>query len=324
MKTFNLSVIVLVLISIVSTNSFGQKKKNGRQKSYDWFSFKWYADSVSGRYFEKLAIVTPVEINNLKGNFVTQFDLGSDATTLYGGALKNYFPSAEALKAYLDTTKRSTSDAGVINYKTKNMTMKIGNHTMKDLLFSENFGNPIHVDSLYTNSEKHVGTVGANLTRDKVLIIDYPNKKMCLLDSIDNYWASKADFVTCRVKNNRIQLPFTINGSTNWIMFDSGASIFPLFTNKENWSNLVDAKGEIDTLKANSWGEKVNFYGALMTADVYLGKHKLNKAKAYYTENRRLLDFNKNEGIAGTTGNAYFFNDVVIIDFKNKRFGIAK
>jgi len=316
--------IFIVCFLAVCTHVFGQKRIGIKKDKYQWLSFKWHGDRVSGRYFDKLAIMLPVKINDLKGNFVAQFDLGANESVLYGNALKNYFPSQEYLYTLLDTTQKGISDAGIVSYPSKGMNLSVGVYPEKKFYFLENYGDEIPKDSLLSPSEKHMGTIGANFTTDKVLIMDLPNHKICILDTMDNYWASRASFVDCRVMKNRIQLPLKINGKTEWIMFDTGASIFPLFTNKALWDTMVDLKEKPDTLQVNSWGEKVVCYGATIVSDVYLGDHKLHKAKAWFTENKRLLDFYRDEGTTGTTGNAYFFNDIIVIDFKNKKFGVVK
>ncbi|QIL41638.1 hypothetical protein G7074_21645 [Pedobacter sp. HDW13] len=316
--------ISLILLTLMAFHATAQKRLKPDREAYHWFSFKWYSDSVSGKYFDKLAVLLPVKIDTIKANFVAQFDLGANETVLYGNDLKNYFPSQQYLYSLLDTSHKATSDGGLVSYPSKKITLHIGSYQTKDFFVFDKYGDGIPKDSLYTPSLKHIGTIGASFTKNKVLVMDFPNKRMCLLDSITRYWASKASFVDCRLKNGRIQLPFTINGQQHWMMFDTGASVFPLSTDKTFWETIVDAEAQPDTLKVNSWGEKVPYYGAVIKSDIYLGKYKLPKQKAWYNENKRLLDFNKGEGITGTTGNAYFFNHVIIIDFKNKRFGVVK
>jgi hypothetical protein len=318
------SLIAAITLSLIVCYSCSSQKKLTKQPdTYPWFSFKWYADSVSGRYYDKLAITLPVAINELKGNFITQFDLGSNSTDLYGNSIKNYYNSREELLTMIDTAKK-TGKGDDMAYKSKNFVIKFGNQNITDIWFSDKFGSDIHKDSLYTNTDKLVGTVGANFTKNKVLIIDYPNKKMCVLDSIDGYWSKKATFIDCIVKKNRIHIPVTINGKTYRLLFDTGASIFPISTDYETWKEIADSTQGFDMLKANSWGEKVSFYGAPIKHDTYLGNQKLNKGMVYYNNNKRLLEFNKQEAISGTTGNIWFANDIVVIDFKNKKFGVVK
>jgi hypothetical protein len=79
-----------------------------------------------------------------------------------------------------------------------------------------------------------------------------------------------------------------------------------------------------DVVFLHSWREKVDYFSAIVKHEPSLGTTKLGKGKAYYTTSKPLLDFNKQEQIDGTTGNAYFFNNIVVIDFRNKKFGVLK
>lgn len=315
--------IVLVALLVIYQACSSQKRVAKQPSAYNWFSFQWYADSVSGRYYDKLALMLPIEVNNLKGKFIAQFDLGSNASELYGNPLKNYFESRSSLLALLDTTQKIGS-GNQLSYRNKGFIIKAGNYSIRDWWFKDNYGTEIKKDSLFTSSDKLVATIGADFTKDKVLIIDYPNERMCLLDSLDGYWTGKATFVDCTVQRNRIHIPLTVNGKEYQLLFDTGASLFPIMTDYDTWVSLADPAGGVDTLTGRSWGEMVDFIGADLKYDTYLGKQKLAKGKVYYNTNKRLQEFNKQENISGTTGNMYFLTNTVVIDFKNKRFGVVK
>lgn len=291
--------------------------------SYPWFPFTWSGAQVEGRKFDKLAMLVPVQLSDLKGNFVTQFDLGSDATIVYENAVKNYFPTRAQLYASVDTTQRFVSDNGGISHPTTGLPLGFGRTTIPHPVLARNTGNAVPKDSLHTASAKVIGTIGADFLKNKVLVIDYPRKRMCVLDSVDAYWRMHTAFVASRVRKNRIQIPLTVNQRTHWALFDTGASLFPLITDEQTWKSLVPSGVPTDTLRVNSWGEKVAFYGAPMQADVYLGTTKLPKGQAWFNRHKRLLDFNRAEQVDAITGNAFFFNSIVVLDFKQNRFGVV-
>lgn len=147
---------------------------------------------------------------------------------------------------------------------------------------------------------------------------------MSVLDTLDDYWISKTTFVQAQSKRGRLHIPFKIGDKTYWFLFDTGASLFPIITSKKLWEEIVEENVKTDTIIANSWGEKVNFYGKPIAKDVYIGDKKLDKNYAWYNENKRLMEFNEVENIDGLTGNAYFFNETILLDFKNNRFGIIR
>src|SRR5687768_1238882 len=128
MRSKKILPIALVFSLIVSLSCSSQNKLAQLDK-YNWFSFQWYADSVSGRYFDKLALMLPVGISNLKGKFIVQFDLGSNITDLYGNCLKNYFNSRQELLSLLDTSKKLGSGNDV-HYRNKELVIKMNNYSI--------------------------------------------------------------------------------------------------------------------------------------------------------------------------------------------------
>lgn len=322
----NLKLLVFLVAAAAGLGSCtAQKGVSAQHPSYPWFPFKWYSATIEGKSFDKAAIIVPAKVAGLKGNFIAQFDLGSDATLLYEGALKNYFASRAQLYAQVDTTQRGVNDSGVVNYGTTGLPLVMGGSTIPNPLLMTKYGEPVPPDSLFTASDKLVGTIGSDFLKGRILVIDYPQRRMCVLDSLDRYWRASTAFVPCKMKNGRFHLPITVGQRTYWAAFDTGASLFPLSTDYNTWQQLVGARAvPRDTLKVNSWGEKVAFYGAPMRADAYLGSIKLPKSSAWFNRNQRLLDFNKSQEVDALTGNAFFLNNVLVLDFKHNKFGVSR
>jgi hypothetical protein len=104
-------------------------------------------------------------------------------------------------------------------------------------------------------------------------------------------------------------------------MFDSGSSMFSLITSEEN-AYQISVNNVVDSLSANSWGDNITVYGKKITSEVKFGKTILQPSNVYYAKNEMIAEFFKQQNIWGITGNAYFLNTIVIIDYKNSRFGI--
>jgi len=313
--------LLLATSFTIHTSTNAQKTSSA---AYHWLNFQWMGATVSGRAFPKAAIFLSIQVSGLKGNFTAQFDLGSDVSELYGNSIINYYPSHTELFRHLDTLNKGSSDGSVTMYPVKTLSLSAGGYTIPDVFLADKFGDEVPKDSLFTASAKNIGTIGASFVKNKVLVIDFPNHRMCLLDSVDRYWLARTTFVTGRLRKGRMQLPFTINGKVIWILFDTGASIYPLLVDKALWTVITDPNAPIDSIKSNSWGEQVTFYGAPMKMDLYLGAYRLPKANAWYDENKRLQEFNRQEDISGITGNAYFLHNIIVIDFKTNRFGVVR
>ena len=266
----------------------------------------------------------PVKVKDLNANFIAQFDLGSDATFLYGNSIRNYFATPAQLYAQVDTSRSGMTDSGTRNYHTTGLPVTFGATRVAHPLLLDKFGDEVPLDSLYTKSPKSVGTIGADFVAGKVLVIDYPQQRMCVLDSVDAYWRAKTTFVASRVSNNTMHIPLTIAQQKYWVLFDTGSSLFSFTSDEQTWRGLAQPGPPADTLAVNSWGKQVAFYGAPMQPRVYLGSYLLPPAMAWFTRDQRQLKFMKATKVEGITGNALFQDNVVVLDFKGRRFGIVK
>ncbi|OWP64910.1 hypothetical protein CDA63_00705 [Hymenobacter amundsenii] len=291
--------------------------------TYPWFPFTWHTAKLSGKE-HKVALLVPVKVKDLDANFIAQFDLGSDATLLYGEALKNYFATRAQLYALLDTTRSGMSDSGIRNYGTTGLPVVFGPMQVARPLFMSGYGDEVPQDSLHTKSPKSVGTIGGDFVAGKVLVIDYPQQRMCVLNSVDAYWEARTTFVKSRVSNNTMHIPLTIAQQKYWVLFDTGSSLFSFTSDEKTWRALAQPGPPTDTLTVNSWGKQVAFYAAPMQSRVYLGSYQLPAANAWFTRDQRQLEFMKATKVAGITGNALFQEKVVVLDFKGLRFGIVK
>lgn len=305
--------IFIATFLFFSITSFGQK--------LDWIPFYWEGDSVSGKYFDKLAITIPVTLDNLPNKFRMQFDLGAYETVIYGNAIKPYLDTYSELKNKIDTTLKFRIQSQT-NFKFKDVELKLGNVNFgkRNIGHFKNFGDPISIDSINTNTEKYIGTIGPDLFKDKILIIDYPNKRFSVTTELPKQF-SKTQFRQYKIKDGRIKIPITINGKDEDVMFDTGSSLFALITTTEK-ANEISNKPIADSLKISSWGEYYMVYGQTIKSKVKFGQKQLNKANVYFDIQNRNYNFYKEEEIWGITGNAYFLNNVIIIDYKNKRFGV--
>lgn len=287
----------------------------------NWIPFEWVSDSVSGKYFDKLAINIPVSIDGLPHKFNMQFDLGAVTTVIYGNSIAKYLDKYSWFNNKIDSTK-SFIISGQKNSMFKNVGLSLGNVSFgeRNIGYFKDYGEPIPTDSIYTSTEKHIGTIAPDLFKDKYLIIDYPNKRICVTKNLPRKLA-KVDFQACSITSGRVTIPLIINGKVENLMFDSGSSMFSLITSEEN-ANQISVNNIVDSLSGNSWGDNITVYGKKITSEVKFGKTILQASNVYYFKNEMIAEFFKQQNIWGITGNAYFLNKMVIIDYKNSRFGI--
>ena len=311
--------IVTLFILIGCSFAHGQNIK--------WIPFEWISDSSSGRYFEKAAIDVPVQIEDISDNLYMQLDLGAITTVLYEKSFAPYLSLHQNLLNRLDTTLTFTIE-GKTNPKFRDIQMKLGDVEIGEhnIGLFQNYGTIISKDSIGNSKRKLIGTLGPDIFKDKVLVINFPEQKISILSSVNEL--PKEDianikFIPFLVSRNRIKIPMEINGKVEHVLYDTGSSIFPLNTSKEQVMEFPNAT-VTDSLKVNSWGEQITLYGVQLGSPVSIGNQSFSGVTAYYDERSVASDFFKRENIWGFAGNTLFLDKTLVIDYKNKTIGISQ
>ena len=297
--------ITFVLLLLVFTSC-------SRKPSLQWIPFSWEGDTISGIYIEKAFLNVPVKIENLPYEFTMQFDLGTYNSVFYGNTFAPYLKEAPSLMNKKDSTGM---------YKNVNLQIGTVEFSNANIGFIQNFGNEIPKDSLHSNTPKHIGTIASDMVQDKVLIINYKSNKLAITDFLPAEYENlpAEEFES---EYGVIKLPLRINGKTCKVLFDTGSSPFQLITTQERaWS--VSDLTIVDSLSGPLWwGQEITFYGFNVTKPIEFGGKALNNSKVYYAKDGLWDSIYSSLDVWGITGNAYFFENTVIIDYKNKLFRI--
>jgi len=176
-----------------------------------WAKFEWTNDTLSGKYFERTSMNIPCKIDDLANNFTFQFDLGANHTGVYENTFSSFFKQNPELENRIKYTLNSRLQFWWSWKNLENMSMSFGNYTATNKMayVYKNHGNKI--ENLNPKDTIHLGTVGADLFKDKVLIIDYPNNQFAICENVPNDY--KSNLIDIEVnKNGKIILPMTIHG----------------------------------------------------------------------------------------------------------------
>ena len=310
MRIYIFAILIITTISILTAS-----KTKLPEDELDWMKFMWVGDSLGSQYFDKTRIYLPVNVQGIPYDFTLQFDLGLNVTLVYEPSIRPYLTLYPTIEQKLDT-------ASAYDYL-RQVDIMIDGHKFEDrsILLSEDDRNVLTVDSVNSSTVKHIGSIGADLFQDKVLIIDYPNTRIAVAEQIPSSLASEAVFVDMSLdKRGRPVLPLRVKDKERKVMFDTGSSLFQLITSPQNWATVTS--GQItDSVLVTSFGKEYYLYGA-ETDDIFLGDQRLPKATCYKAEEK--TDFLQANDLWGITGNAYFWNYTVIVDFANKKFGVIK
>jgi len=302
-------IIILIIGFTVILSLNGQASKSIRDKNYPWFPFTWSGDFINGKWYDKLAIVLPYgpsggfrEINTI------QLDTGCDGT---------FFVDKE----YLDGNKLQKEDLKKI------LLVKIDASSIQSFFSEMNktLLKQFSCDSLTARKvvQKQIGVIGSDLFENKILLIDYPNSRLCILDSIDSNYRQNFISVDMEINHKLPVISLKIGKKKHQLIFDTGSSNLDIHTSKIEWDSIVTISLPIDTFgPGNSWGTPIWSFG-LPTKDVCeIAGNKFPKCKIWYSNNKRIEDLYKSLNVFGLTGNSLYLDRVIMIDYKNKSFGI--
>lgn len=313
MKNSNLILFFLLLVS----TSFGQINNN-------WIKFDWHGETIFGKYYPKVAMSITLKIENLPYNFCGQLDLGATTTMIYENSFNSFSKKHPLVLQKLDTTLSPYYLNGRKSFFLKNLSLQLDQtvYLNNNIALVPNYGDEIPADSIYTKSQKLVGTIAPDLFQGKILVIDFLRNRLITFDKLPAKYA-KANFVNSIIRKGRIKIPLLIGESIHYVMFDTGNCLGDLLLDKETikqFTNLTEAPMEF--LNGNTWGQSVAYYNKNLTKAVYFNTKKLNITKAQFSDQDSDVQFNKEEKIIGLIGPVMFSDKIVIIDYKNSKFGI--
>lgn len=290
---------------------------NKNQSEISWAKFNWVNKFINGKYFEKVAINLPCKIENLPYTFTFQLDLGADRTGIYENNLSSFYKSNPEL---LNNVKRLKNPIQFWNSKKSynNLNLSFGDYIAKNnkSYLYNNYGEKINLESIKKNDTIHIGTIGVDLFKNKVLIIDYPNQRIAICEKIPAEFTKNLIDIELD-RNGRVILPYKSNSEKYKVMFDTGSSMFPLIATSKKIERF-SKQPIIDTIETSSTGTKHYMTSRIINKTFELGGMKFINQKIYENRTNKGIDLEPD----ATAGNYLFWKNVVVIDFRNKKFGI--
>jgi hypothetical protein len=190
-----------------------------------WTHFVWSNNKAS--------MHIPVKVANLPYSFTFQLDLGSPNTIVYGNTLQS------VSKKHLEWQQKISYPAwllykmGICNDVSLNFGNYVANYTACPIF--KQMGNDLNTDTLQQSSEVAFGTLGVNTFANKVLIIDYPKQRFCILDTLPKQYTNTLNPISINSRG-KIILPLIYQNKNYRCLFDSGSSMFELLTT----NNLIE------------------------------------------------------------------------------------
>jgi len=283
-----------IFFNIFSTNIQAQK-----------IDFKWEKDSINGKLIDQIAMSVPFTIENKTYRF--QFDLGANITMIYDKCFENTKFIKNRRIDY------SSEAAGNTIFRIDNQKFNVGKLKVQDY--------KLH-GLLNFDQGEVCGVVGADLFQNKYLTIDFPNKRASVSKELKNKIAKKIDFIDMKIINNKPVVPVTIDNKVYQFQYDNGASIFPIVTYKKNFQNLIENSKVIENFNIRNFNNPLIVKAVETDMKIGMGKSTFTTEEFWFTD-EDVFSFEQ-QGIDGIIGNVFFLDKIIVIDFKNKKFGIIK
>lgn len=277
--------------------------------------FYWLGDSVNSGWEAHSAILIPVKLKNCPKQFYMQFDSGSPYSLLYSSKLKAIHSKYPKALQMTDSAIKLTD----FSFKAGKMPL-----TAKEIVIRK-MGNE-SINWKNRRSIEIIGTFGTDLIDGKVLIIDYPNKKMTISENIPaelNPQLALSDFIYA---GRSIMFPATVQGKKTMLYFDSGSSRYELLTDKKTAQALAVPNTSLVQSKVKSWDRILTANSLASNESIEIGNTSIPVHYATYMEgasNSQVEQMMK-MGIGGMTGNKIFLDYKLVLDTKNKKFGLIR
>ena len=315
--------ILIVLFGLILSFTWSCKpRKASEDHNISWIRFDWEGDSVGNRYYEKLAMFVPFRIAGIPYNFSAQFDLGAPVTMIYGNTFTPLLQKFPAIAGKLDTIHKryviqGKKVGGFTNISFYLDTVLFRN---QDVAFFKGYGEPLSGDQFKKDTVIHIGTIGSSLFSNKTLIIDFKHNRLAILDSLSNSMGDK--LVDIIIEKGRIKVPILVNGEKVYVIYDTGSSFSSLYLSAKNWDRYRDTTSMPDSIMVSAWGTEYPLFISKTDIEIRIGNSVFHPETVMANDLKPYHDFFKREKIIGLMGNQLFYNKILVIDFRNKKFGL--
>lgn len=281
-----------------------------------WAPFRWEASRLGGRKVERAAILVPVTFGGFDAPCAMQLDTGADLTMLYERTLDSLKGRPGASHLAVVPAAGTLGEQAVSGVP--DLLMHVGPTAFRTPMcfVLPDFGDPVP-SSAPAGEEIHLGSIGADLFAGRVLIIDYPRRRLAIMQ--DSPPECRGQWCGIELDSRgRPVLPLVIRGQMLHALFDTGSSLFPIVTSSKRIATL-SAERESDSIESSSWGKQHQMKGRPLGAPFELVGHRYPDAMIYASSEGLGFDESKD----AVVGNALFWDRTIVIDFAHHRFMVC-
>ena len=277
--------------------------------------FVWKADTAARPVVSHAALLVPVTLPGCPRRCLLQLDTGAPSSVLYAhplAALRARYPGLrQQMRPHADT---------VANVRLRLGGQPLQAHWLRLLPVGDHQLPPADSTPVV------IGTLGADLLDDRVMVLDYSRQRLTLCAHVPDGLARCTHFAPLAFDSRRVLLRARINGQERQLLFDSDSSAFALLTSHDTWNQLRGPDALPRETKVNPWGRQLTAYTVATPATLGLGPATVPLATVTYIEGTAfwqsvLMRFS---GMGGMLGNAPFAGSTVVLDVPGHRFGVVR
>ncbi|HKK64127.1 MAG TPA: hypothetical protein VJ951_16295 [Bacteroidales bacterium] len=281
---------------------------------------EWSYDTLNDTQRRKTAMFVPVYINDIGQEALMQFDLGANLSGFYYKTINLLGDSIPELNDKIKRTEKGTP-----YFENAKISLNKGVTLHKDKLYMwKHMGHDSLPESLPV-----IGTLGYDILDNYILIIDYVNDRIALVESIPDELEKKITYIPkSDLEKFPVILPFKLGEKKIRLFFDTGSSSAQVLTSTKRLKR-VSLNREIEPLDSGySWGNLNIEYKAtiqkIKNPGLYIDDIYLQQVQVTGMDRFNTIFSLTGRYLYGFTGNVVFENCVVVIDRKNNKFGLVK
>lgn len=275
--------------------------------------FRWSEARFGDRIEPHAALLLPVRVEGSPKTLYMQFDLGAPTTVLMKDKL-------ESLSARLPGLTVG-ADGGVARFAFAMGDLQAEARQVRVVDSGSNTGvrwdDPEAIDI--------IGTVGADLLKGRVLVIDYPAQRIFVGVAPPDGLVGEAQMRPFIFTPRGVILTgVAIDGEAKALMLDTGSSAFALLTSQDDWLVKTDGGVGRTSFGVNSWGRTLTAHVAPTDSVAAFGDTVIPLGEVAYIEGVDEAQANamRSSGLGGMTGNKLFVDRVLVLDAVRSAYAV--
>ena len=265
-----------------------------------WQPFRWLAVDLGGTTLPHAALLIPSRVGGGDEIFQLDLDFGAAGRSAFG------IPVLKATLSEFAIEDTTTIQARIAALGNRDDSLR---------------GVPIE-------DRPKLGSFGVTALETRITIFDLTARRLAMLPPgarLPPEVDQRIAWTGVRYQDGIITVPVTIGGATEWLFFDIGSQLVPLWLSTNTWDGAVGAPSRGDTtLTLPSDGQALRLEGRRTTVGVMVGDTPLGKPLAWVRRDGPPGSAFGNWPfpVAGVVGADLFEGHLVVIDLRGKRFGL--